>query len=116
MSDDALLNPHKPPPLARPYRLRDLIELPPDMRPGHQERQRQAQHDLTDRLARSDGQDVQRDEYAGHSQQPGCRTITSIRRPNAPDMAVICHSMNAEMPSTVAAPFPPLNFSAGVKL
>ena len=38
------------------------------MRPGHQERQRQAQHYLTDRLARSDGQDVQRDEYAGHSQ------------------------------------------------
>ena len=44
-----------------------------------------------------------------------CRVSSRTSSPAPPDIAVICHSMKAEMPSTVAAPLPPLNLSTGVK-
>ena len=48
--------------------------------------------------------------------QSACRVKANNAPPNTTVIAVSCHSMMAEMPNTIAAPFPPLNFRNGEKL
>ena len=45
-----------------------------------------------------------------------CRVAASVNSPTAPEIAVICHNISMEMPSTVAPPLPPRNFKKGEKL